>query len=279
MALSGTAAIVGNMRCELIMDERSPEPACSFTHVHTGYELFYVWRGEVEIKTDGESFTAGAHTGALIAPARYHQTFSAPGTEKFNVFLSFSRTGRQSGGVFGEMAKALNGVTVRLFKSPEIEAELSALRKLRSDDCFCREERLKAELVKLALSVYDALSEGGGTHAAKAGGGTAGARYRYEIDRLLAQNYAKDVDLTFLASELYLSEKRVSVLIKSLYGKSFRRLRAEMRVQVAKQLLTESGLSVAEVGKRVGYNSTRGFLEAFSELTGMTPSEYRASKK
>ena len=104
-------------------------------------------------------------------------------------------------------------------------------------------------------------------------------RYRYEIDSLLAQNYNSDIDLDFLAGKLFLSSKRVAVLIRSLYGKNFSQVKTEMRIQVAKQLLKETYLTVAAIGEKVGYNSTRGFLNAFSKLTGNTPSEYRLHKK
>ena len=102
-----------------------------------------------------------------------------------------------------------------------------------------------------------------------------GNHYRYEIDTILAQYYNMDIDLVFLSEALHLSEKRVSVIIKSLYGKNFRDVRTEMRIQVAKQLLEQSNLSVSEIAKNVGFNSTRGFLSAFSKFTHLTPSEYK----
>ena len=48
-----------------------------------------------------------------------------------------------------------------------------------------------------------------------------------------------------------------------------------MKIQVAKQLLKESDLTVGEIASRVGYDSVRGFLTAFMQETGKTPTQYR----
>ena len=142
-----------------------------------------------------------------------------------------------------------------------------------------RRERLQAELTGLLLALYDILSEQTQPHPDAVAKKKVGMQYRYEIDALLAKNYARDIDLSFLARALYLSPKRVAVLIQSLYGKSFRQVKVEMKLQVAKQMLTETDLTVAQIAEKIGYRSTRGFLSAFVQMTGMTPSKYRDRRR
>ena len=270
--------ILGNTRCHLVMGDHSLKPSASHAHIHPRFELFFVWRGEVEIITEHQSYHIGAGKAALIAPQCYHQTYTEAETEKFNVHFSLMRLNRHfdSEDTYAKLIKAFSGSEVEIIESAEqIGETISALKKLRVADCFLREERLRAELTKFILELYDLLSMCEKSENLADINQLSGILYRDELDILLAQNFSEEINLDFLADALYLSPKRVSKLIKSLYGKSFRELKTEMRIQVAKQMLKESNLTIDEIGKRVGYNSTRGFLSAFYSLVEMTPSEYR----
>ncbi|MBQ8588501.1 MAG: helix-turn-helix domain-containing protein [Clostridia bacterium] len=269
--------ILGNAKCNMTMNDRSSLPSSSYSHVHPSFELFFVWKGEVQIKTEDGTYNIGEKQAALIAPACYHQTFTVSDTEKFNLHFSLVRT-RRSGSedVYAKLAKAFSGIGVyHITDAGDIGDKIAVLREIRTKECFCREERLRAELTKLILSLYDIMTMHSDIRCTTDIKAASGMQYRYEIDTLLAQNFAGDIDLDFLSKSLYLSPKRVSVLIKSLYGKSFREVRTEMRIQVAKQLLKESELTVNQIAQNVGYSSTRGFLMAFEAHTGCTPTEYR----
>ena len=53
---------------------------------------------------------------------------------------------------------------------------------------------------------------------------------------------------------------------------------AEYRIEEAKRLLKEKmNYKVEEIAEQVGYNSKSSFNTAFKKITGMTPSEWRAS--
>ncbi len=269
--------ILGNAKCNMIMNDNSLLPSMAHSHVHPSFELFFVWKGEVQIKTEDGTYNIGEKQAALIAPACYHQTFTVSDTEKFNLHFSLVRTRRSSGeDVYARLAKAFSGIGVcHIPDAANIGDKIAVLREIRTKECFCRDERLRAELTKLILSLYDIMTMHNDIRCTEDIKATGGMQYRYEIDTLLAQNFARDIDLEFLSKALYLSPKRVSVLIKSLYGKSFREVRTEMRIQVAKQLLRESELTVSQIAEKVGYSSVRGFFMAFDSLVGCTPTEYR----
>jgi len=276
-----TELVLGNAKCTLVMNNGSAVPMASRAHVHPNYELFYVWRGGVDIITDEKIYHVKAGQAALIAPTCYHQTYTYPDTEKFNVCFSFALMPKRSKAedVYMALGQAFSGLSIMVVDSArEIGGIISGLRQLQLRNCFCREERLKAELTKLMMAIYDFMTAQMQQQQMLSGNQAGNVLYQYEIDRLLAKNYEKDISLAFLAEQLHLSQKRVSVLIKSLYGKTFRKVIAEMRIQTAKQFLKESGHTVAEIGALVGYKSTRGFLSAFTDLVGLTPSQYREEK-
>jgi AraC family transcriptional regulator, activator of mtrCDE len=60
-------------------------------------------------------------------------------------------------------------------------------------------------------------------------------------------------------------------------GRSATDVLTEVRMTIAGRTLLQSGLSVAEIGEMVGYQSDAAFQRIFKRLIGVTPARYRAS--
>lgn len=85
-----------------------------------------------------------------------------------------------------------------------------------------------------------------------------------------------DLSLPTLSDKLGLSTHQLSELINTRLGKGFSRYLRERRVDAAKSMLcAEPSASVLSVGLGVGFTSQSNFYEAFRELEGMTPGQYR----
>lgn len=89
-----------------------------------------------------------------------------------------------------------------------------------------------------------------------------------------------DLNLPSLAARLDISPHQLSELINVHLGKGFSRYAREYRVEAAKALLlNKPAMSVLTVGMQVGFSSQSNFYEAFRELTGMTPGQFRKINK
>jgi AraC-like DNA-binding protein len=87
-----------------------------------------------------------------------------------------------------------------------------------------------------------------------------------------------EFSLPDLASKLGTSVHVLSQVINEGLGKNFFEMTAEYRVNEAKRLLKEQpNVKVEEIAEQVGYNSKSSLNTSFKKLTGMTPSEFRAS--
>lgn len=92
-------------------------------------------------------------------------------------------------------------------------------------------------------------------------------------DRLYAD---PDLGLAVLAARLNLSPHQLSELLNARLGKSFARYLREQRVAAARQLLrAEPSASVLSVGLNVGFTSQSSFYDAFREIEGTTPGQFR----
>ncbi|MEF3302175.1 helix-turn-helix transcriptional regulator [Paenibacillus sp. GYB003] len=94
------------------------------------------------------------------------------------------------------------------------------------------------------------------------------------IDAFFA-NCQKELTLEMLAETLNLSTKQTHRLLKKHFNTSFKHKLMHTRVEVAKDLLRTSKLSIERIAGEVGYSSTQYFCHLFQQKTGMTPSEYR----
>lgn len=85
-----------------------------------------------------------------------------------------------------------------------------------------------------------------------------------------------ELDLAGLARELDLAPHQLSELLNTRLGKSFSRYLREQRVAAAKRmLLAEPAASVLSVGLSVGFSAQSNFYEAFREIEGSAPGQFR----
>jgi AraC family transcriptional regulator len=85
----------------------------------------------------------------------------------------------------------------------------------------------------------------------------------------------QDLTLHTLAAASYLSPFHFARLFKKLTGSTPHNYLAGIRATRAQMLLTDTELSITEVGAQVGYLSASHFTKAFRLATGTTPREFR----
>ena len=94
-----------------------------------------------------------------------------------------------------------------------------------------------------------------------------------QVERLYVD---AELSLPKLADRLQLSTHQLSELINARLGKNFSRYLRELRVGAAKTMLRdEPRASVLSIGLNAGFTSQSNFYEAFREIEGMTPGQYR----
>ena len=96
-------------------------------------------------------------------------------------------------------------------------------------------------------------------------------RARDRMDR----EYARPLDVEALARSVHLSAGHFSREFKAAYGESPYSYLMTRRIERAMALLQRGDLSVTQVCFMVGYASLGTFSTRFSELVGMSPTDFR----
>jgi AraC family transcriptional regulator len=87
----------------------------------------------------------------------------------------------------------------------------------------------------------------------------------------------QDIKLADLAVLLDMSQFHFSHVFKQAIGISPYQYLLQQRIERAKQLLKESDCSIMEIALSCGFNSHSHLSKQFRQLTGMTPTAYRAN--
>jgi len=84
--------------------------------------------------------------------------------------------------------------------------------------------------------------------------------------------------LAELASRVAVSRSVLDERFRTLLGRSPIRYLTEWRMHVAEELLASTDLGVAQVARRVGYESEEAFSRAFKRAHGSAPTVWRATR-
>lgn len=94
--------------------------------------------------------------------------------------------------------------------------------------------------------------------------------------RYVGTNYTEDISLGQLARESFMSPSHLSFLLKRSLGVPFKSLLAAVRIERAKQLLSEPNPnSITDISLDVGFGDLSHFERTFKRLVGTNPREYR----
>jgi AraC-like DNA-binding protein len=102
------------------------------------------------------------------------------------------------------------------------------------------------------------------------------------VGRVLTQLHARPGHpwtLPELAREAASSRSNVAKRFALLVGQPPMQYLAQWRMQVAANLLAQSGTKVATIGAEVGYDSEAAFSRAFKKATGLAPGAWREARR
>ncbi|XOV80973.1 MAG: helix-turn-helix domain-containing protein [Aestuariibacter sp.] len=96
----------------------------------------------------------------------------------------------------------------------------------------------------------------------------------------MAEHYQHSFSLQDLADQAFVSPSHLSFLLKNRFGKSFKGLLIEFRIEKAQEILREFPVrQITQVCIDVGFLDLSHFEKTFKKITGLTPRKYRDKHK
>lgn len=97
-----------------------------------------------------------------------------------------------------------------------------------------------------------------------------------QIRQYIAQNYDDcNFSLQKCADALHINNSYLSHYFKEQTDMNLNQYIASLRIQRAKELLSDTSLSLSVISEEVGYYNLNSFIRRFKQITGTTPGNYR----
>ena len=91
----------------------------------------------------------------------------------------------------------------------------------------------------------------------------------------IAKHYMKTLTLEETSKYVHLNASYLSIVFKKETGQNFSDYLTSYRIEMAKNMLRQSDMSIAAISEAVGYADSKYFSRIFTRLVGIKPSAYR----
>lgn len=101
----------------------------------------------------------------------------------------------------------------------------------------------------------------------------------YGAIEFLENNFSSKISNEELANSCHLNEEYFRKQFKKIYGVSPKQYVIDIRLNMAKQMLSEGILKINTISEKCGFSNPYHFCRLFKDKTGLTPSEYMKQNK
>lgn len=242
----------------------------------TDYELIIMTKGDLYIAADDTEYVV--HEGEYIIicpPCRqygyrpskctfYWTHFSYPGS-----YRDVIRHEDIPGPLGADETRI---VLPQQGKVPRLDRMIVLLKQLQDCDRKYRNINLNAYTVTSILcELYSQLYLSGGRVTMK---GEKVQLYTDIVD-YISWRIRENIKVSEVAAYFGYNEKYITTFFKKASGVSLKAYILSRKMELAKALLTDTNLPIAQIGYDIGFSDNHNFSSAFKKVTGQSPSDYR----
>ena len=223
------------------------------------YMLAVVDSGGMFFQYNGERFEVHAGEVILLDCRRPH-TYGALDSVSFRYI--YFRGG--SSDAYYRLLAGENGYFTRPARSVEVQSAIQSIFALVTDTTY-DEHRVSVQLYRILAELSG--SDGRGESVQNAAVLHAIA--------YMEHHFSEKLTIEQIADQVNLSEYYFSRLFRRCTSMSPHAYLVNLRITMARQLLTVSQKSVERIAEECGFHSTTNFIRSFREHVGCTPKQFR----
>lgn len=254
-------------------------------HFHSGLEVLYIYEGIGQVVLEDRLYSIAPHTLIFFKPYQLHYLRMSQISKYTCTLLKVNSTLIESSLTQFPYCQSL---VSRFLNEPNyqqvfqldasrsnlVEAQLHHLNEmLQTDQQKLRVEAVIVFILQLFMSfitnILPASLENQGIKPLRTN------QTIHEILKWINIHYKQPYTVNQIAEELYLSANYMSKLFRQQIGKSIPEFITEKRLEQARSLLHNDRLSIEEISKASGFNSSSYFIRVFKSKHGITPHRYR----
>ena len=255
----------------------------SSMHNHAAFEFHMLFKGTVTLETAKKDIPLQEGDSVLIPPEVFH-SFKSP--NKGAAILSFTFFVEKNRKRDGADYERLIDTRLKTTDFPIVFSQnlqiAECVTKILSDiyiNSLVSEDRVRAHFTLLFSEIFSLLDERTDIIYDYDDVATENDTRIFMIEEYFNEYYMENITLKNLSEYLYLSEKQTDKIIRKAFGEGFRDHLANIRLHIAKKLLSGTDAEIREIAESVGYQSYNGFYLIFKKKLGITPQKYRNIKR
>ena len=239
-------------------------------HFHAMNEMFFI--GDVPLTLLTEEGREEFSDCALLVPSYLKHMAFLSGGHRILFSIESSGAPNEVSAFFDGLCRSGTPVSIKV--SASVKGYLKELGELFFVTNDKVADDMTASLLKLVF--YGLYRENAGL--ADKEQHVSDDSYFIKIDTVIG-NYRKDITLYSLAEELGISTRQTARIINERYKSTLSELLNQQRLGVARRLIEDGELSIAEIVEYVNFSSQSHFSKKFKEAFGVTPHAYKQSFK
>jgi AraC family L-rhamnose operon transcriptional activator RhaR len=266
----------------------APEYWRNYWHVHSFFEVCYAYQGQGAFRIGDQLHAVSAGDLFMARPDEPHEIIASQDDPLGIYFWAYTlspsarsqaapiKSGENSDQELNELLHLYtnHGCTV----SQKVGTLPTTLQQLATE-ITNRPPGYRAQIQALTTSLLietaraAVTTEITGAPLVRSGNAAVDTMVRY-----LRDNYDRPLQIRDVAAQLHMSERHTSRLFRQTMGQSIQQYLTELRLTVAKQQLLDPRNSVSEIATSLGFSDVRHFATRFRQLTGATPTAFRAMR-
>ncbi len=254
------------------------------THCHFSTEIQYIYSGSIEVFSEetGKTHRLHAKDCCIIPGGHYHKAVASAKFERlpFNYHIERNLLFEQEPSKEYEALEQIykGSSDIQVLRDPMLSQLFEQYRQIAGDVQRIRSVERRTAFLSIIMRVLNLMSKElseSTTGAEKERESTESANRKWIIEEHIADRYMYADGLAELAKKLYLSERQTRTLILRTFGKNYKDMVIEQRMEIADMLMRDPSLSLEAVAEKVGYTSYSGFYVAYRKYYGVSPEEKR----
>ena len=275
---------IGHLKLNfLIFGNACVDPTISsIPHNHANYELHCIVSGKCCFTINDQAYTVKQGDLLIIPPQEYHGLMKGATLTDFSQYTFYfyldtptTSEEKQANQVFSEFVlqnRHIQNASSKILaycSHLNEEARHHSIDSINARSAFC------------TLIMIEALRSGQGDLEKIYKNQTVqyGNCNPNNIEDFFNKNYSSNIKIQDLANYLNFSVRHTNTILNKFFGMSFTQKLIQKRLSVAKNQLTYSEKSIAEICYDCGFQSHSFFNSCFRKNFGINPSEFRKTSR
>jgi AraC-like DNA-binding protein len=251
-------------------------------HCHSSYELHYIPSGHGILTINQNKYKIIPGTFYLTGPGVYHEQISAPKEPMSEFCINFDykilKTNIKDGVPKQEVEGLINALKNSYFWFGSDEHKDIAL----FEKIFYELENqftgyytiVRNYLTQIIINMLRYFIQQKATYSIPRK--SLDDVRKQTLDNLLYTEFT-DITMAKLANSISVSPRQLDRIMKQFYSMSFKQKLLNIRIDNAIYLLKSTNLTIDEICKQTGFNSSSYFCRVIKKRNGITANEYRSS--